>query len=230
MKVLPLLFFSLLYKISLFSQDTSFITVKAGQHITDVFTTADIFYYPQFTYGKVFFKDGNTAEAKMNYNRLLDEMHFIDPKGDTLALANEKTIKFITLGKDSFYHNEGYLRRVSGNNVGKLAVKQVWRFADKKKASAYNITSSVSSISSRSSYYDGRRFHNLAVKEDIVLSKVEQYYIGDKYNRFVLAGKKNLLMLFPKEQNRIDMYLKENKVHFSNKEDLEKIVQFLEHL
>lgn len=194
----------------------------------DVLSTADIFHYPQFTYGKVFFKDGVIAETKLNYNRFLDEMHFINPKGDTLALTNEKTIQVIAIGKDSFYYDQGYVRLISSGNGMQLADKQTWKLADKRKTGAYNISSSVSSISSRSNYFDGRRSHNLNVKEDVVLVKVEQYYFGDKYNRFVLADKKNLRKLFPKEQERIDTYLKENKIDFDNKEDLKKIVQFLE--
>jgi hypothetical protein len=34
-------------------------------------------------------------------------------------------------------------------------------------------------------------------------------------------------MLFPKEQRQIENYLKENKIDFSNKNDLEKLVGFL---
>ena len=230
MKALPLLLFALIYYTGLFAQNTTSIAVKAGSNIMDVLSTADVFHYPQFTSGKVLFKDGISAEAKLNYNRLLDEMHFIDPKGDTLAIANEKTIKFIVIDKDSFFYDQGYVRLLYGNNVVKLAIKQVWKVVDTKKTGAYNMASSVSSISSKSSYFDGRRFHKITVNENVVLSKVEQYYFGDKYNRFVLANKKNLLMLFAKEQRRIEMYLKENKVDFNNKDDLEKVVQFLEHL
>jgi hypothetical protein len=227
MKALPLLLFAFIHYTCPFAQSKTSVTIKAGSSIMDVLSTAEIFQYSQFTYGKVYFKDGTNAEAKMNYNRLLDEIHFIDAKGDTLALANEKTIKYIAIGEDSFYYEQSYLRRISGNNIAKLAVNQVWKFSDKRKGSAYNITSSISSISSRSSYYDGRRFHAISIKEDVVLSMVEQYYFGDKFNHFVKAGKKGLMMLFPREERRINGYLKDNKVDFDNKEDLEKIIQFL---
>ncbi len=70
--------------------------------------------------------------------------------------------------------------------------------------------------------------YDLVVDEDIVLKKIEQFYLGDNYNHFVLANKKNLLMLFPKEQQRIEAYLKENKINFTNKDDLEKMVRFLD--
>ncbi len=230
MKTLLLLLYALLYYTYPFAQNTTSIIVKAGSNIRDVLSTADVFQYPQFAKGKVFFKDGSSAEAKMNYNRLVDEMHFIDPKRDTLALANEKLIKWIAINQDTFYYDQGYVRLISSTDVAKLAVKQVWIMGDTRKIGAYNTANSTSSITSYSSYSAGSRIYNLFVNEEVVLRKVEHYYFGDRYNHFVLAGKKNLLMLFPKEQRRIEVYLKENKIDFSNKDDLEKAVQFLDHL
>ena len=230
MKVLLSLLFALVYVTALFSQNTSFVTVKAGSNVMDVLTIADVFHYPQFTYGKVFFKDRIVAEVKINYNRLLDEMHFIGPTGDTLALANEETVKFIAIGEDSFFYDQGYVRNILGGRVVKLAVKQVWKVVGNNKRGAYNSASGVSAISSKSSYYNGTGLYKINVSEDVVLSKVERYYFGDQYNHFVLAGKKNLLMLFPKEQRRIGMFLTENKIDFNNRDDLEKTVQFLEQL
>ncbi len=41
-------------------------------------------------------------------------MQFIDPKGDTLALANESTLNFISIGADTFfYKNKGYIEQVA---------------------------------------------------------------------------------------------------------------------
>ena len=230
MKALLLLLLAFTTYTTSLAQSTATVTVKAGSSIMDVLSTAEVFHYPQFTSGKVFFRDGSNAEAKMNYNRLLDEMHFIGPTGDTLALANERLIHFIAVGDDSFYYEQTYLRRIAGNNIVRLAVNQVWKITDKKKASAYGITSSISSISSRGFMTDGRKLYNMNVKEDVVLSNVEHYYFGDKYGRFVLAGKKNLQILFPKVQEQLVSYLKDNKVDFTKKEDLENVVKFLEHL
>ena len=196
----------------------------------DVLPTSDIFFYPHFTSGKVFLRDGTNAEAKLNYNRLVDEMHFINPNGDTLALANEKNIKYVAIGNDTFYYDGGYVRLLSAGNFVKLAVKQVWTISDTRQIGAYNTTNNSVSMLSYTSINEGGRVYDLTVHEDVILTKVELYYFGDSYNHFVIAGKTNLLMLFPKEQRRIGMYFKENKINFNNKDDVEKIVQFLEHL
>ncbi len=215
---------------ALIAQNTTFVTVKAGAKVMDVLSMADVFYYPEFTSGRVFFRDGSGVEAKLNYNCLFDEMHFIDPRGDTLALANEKTIRIISIGRDTFYYDGGYIRLLAGNDVVKLADKQVWRVGEGRMTGAFNASSSTSSITSFTTYAAGGSRYGLVVNEDVDLSKANHYYFGDKYNSFVLAGKKNLLMLFPKEQRQIELYLKENKVNFSKREDLEKLLQFLGHL
>ncbi|MCW3109444.1 MAG: hypothetical protein JWQ09_3950, partial [Segetibacter sp.] len=211
------------------AQKKTFAIVKAGANIMDVLSTPDVFYFPEFTSGKVLHRDRTTAEGKLNYNRLVDEMHFINSKGDTLALADEMNIEYVAIGKDTFYYDGGYLRVLSSGNLAKLAMKDIWIISETRQVGAYNTTNTSVSITSFKSYTEGGRLYDLTVNEDVVLKKAEQHYFGDANNHFVLAGKKELLMLFPKEQRRIEMYLKENKINFTKKDDLEKIVQFLDH-
>jgi hypothetical protein len=214
---------------SLWAQDSTFVTIKAGNRILDVLKTTDIFLYPQFISGKVFFRSGTKAIAMMNYNSLTDQMLFIDPKGDTLAVKDEKTVKFIAVDKDTFYYDEGYIRLVASNSVVRLAERQVWEVADIRKIGSHNRPSTTFAISSYDALSDGiGKTHNLILNEDLVLRKKANYYFGDRYNLFLPAGKKNLRLLFPKKQNSFANYLKENKVNFDKKDDLEKLAQFLE--
>ena len=230
MKALLLLFFILIGYTELSAQDSTLVTIKAGNKVRDVLTSADIYFYPQFTDGKVFFRDGAKAVVDMNYTRLFDQMLFINPKGDTLAIADEKTIKFIVIHQDTFYFDEGYVRIIANDGIIKLAEKQVWVVADVRKIGTHNRPTTTVAVTSFSSYTDERdaaKSHDLILNEDIVLRKETQYYFGDEYNHFVRAGKKKLLLLFPKEQRRIEDYVKENKVNFDKKDDLEKLSKFL---
>ncbi|HVG16860.1 MAG TPA: hypothetical protein VM935_17950 [Chitinophagaceae bacterium] len=226
MKGLLILLFGPLFHSGLIAQTTS-VTVKAGSKIKDVLATEDLFLYPRFIKGKVFFRDGTKAEAQLNYCSLGSEMHFIGPKGDTLVLAGEETVQLIQIDKDSFYYDKGYVRIIGGNNYLKLARKELWIVTDTKKVGAYNTSSNSSSITSYTAYNEGGRTYDLVINEDMLLKKAEQYYFGDKFNHFVLAGKQNLLALFPKKQGLIKTYLKENKIDFDNREDLGKLVRLL---
>ena len=230
MRSLLLLFIILIGYADLSAQDSTFVTIKTGQNVKDVLTPSDIYYYPQFTNGKVFLRDGSMAVGKMNYNRLYGQMLFINPIGDTLALADEKNIKFIVIDKDTFYYDGGYLRLMANGGVVKLTEKQIWVLADIRKIGTHNRPTTTVAVTSFSSYTDGRdaaKSKDLIMNEDVVLRKETQYYFGDKYNLFVPASKKGLLQVFPKEQREIDNYLKENKVNFNKKEDVEKLYQFL---
>lgn len=228
MKTRLLLLFILISYATLRAQDSTLVTVKSGSSISDVLTTTDVYLYPQFVRGTVSFKNGTTAGAMMNYNSLIDQLLFIDPKGDTLALRDEKTLQLISLGNDTFFYDEGYVRLVASNSVVKLAERQVWEVADIRKIGSHNRPSATFAVTSYSTLTD--RFgktHDLLLNEDLLLRKKPAYYLGDRYNHFVPASKKNLLLLFPKEQNKLSTYLNENKVNFDRKADLEKLAQFL---
>jgi hypothetical protein len=157
-------------------------------------------------------------------------MQFIDFKGDTLNLANPGTIKFIRISNDLFYYDNGYVKLIKDNNTIKFAAKQTLKVSGKSKIGAYNMASPGSAIDSYSSLTIDHKNYNLTPREDVTLTKKTEYYFGDKYNHFVLANKKNILRLYSKQDGIITAYLKENNVDFSNREDLEKLLQFLTNL
>ena len=218
---------------NLSAQDSTLVIIKAGNRVKDVLTPTDIYHYPQFTDGNVVFRDGTRIDAKMNYTRLFDQMLFIGEKGDTLALAEEKITKFIAIGQDTFYYDKGYVRIIIDNDFVKLAEKQTWVVADVRKIGTHNrptTTVAITSLSTYSNGTDAAKSKDLLLNEDIVLRKETQYYFGNVNNHFVLAGKKRLQQLFPKEEMSIENYLKENKINFDKKDDLIKLAQFLTQL
>jgi len=230
MKPLLLLLFILIGYSGLWAQDSTLVTIKAGNRVKDVLSTSEIYYYPQFTNGKVFLRDGSRAGAKMNYTRLYDQMLFIDPRGDTLALADEKTIKFIIVDKDTLYYDEGYVRLIANYGAVKLAEKQIWVVADVRKIGTHDTPKNTVAITSLSNYSDatGRaKSYDFLINEDIIIRKETQYYFGDENNHFARSGKKKLMLLFPKDQLSLENYLKENKVDFDKKNDIEKLAQFI---
>ena len=231
MKLLLLIFILISYT-DLWAQDSTYITIKSGDIVQEGLSTAEMYYYPQFTKGVVFFKSGTKATAKINYTRLFDQILFIDGKGDTLALAEEQTIKFIAVDKDTFYYDEGYVRIIADNDFVKLAEKQIWVVADIRKPGPHNTSTSTIGVTSVRTFRQGDDAvrNPLTLDEDIVLRKETHYYFGDEYNHFARAGKKGLFELFNKKQRSIENYLKENKVDFNKKDDIEKLYQFVSKL
>lgn len=216
--------------LSLSAQDSLHVTIKAGYKVSDVLNSSDIYYYPQFTYGKVLFRDGSKSAAKMNYNRLFDQMLFISSNGDTLAIDDEKNIRSIFIDKDTFYYDEGYVRVIANYGNAKLAEKQTWVLEDIRKIGTHNSQAKTFAVYSFNMFTTNdteTKSKDLILNEDIILRKESQYFFGDDFNHFVRSSRKRLLVLFPKDEQVIDNYLKDNKVNFDKKEDLEKLVQFL---
>lgn len=227
MRVLPLIV--LVCCCSAHAQDSTII-IKAGTSFNETVSMTDLYEYPQFVYGRVFFRSGDSSGGRLNYNRFLDEMQFIDFKGDTLNLANAGTIKFIRISNDLFYYDNGYVKLIKENNTIKLAAKQTLAVSAKNKIGAYNMASSASAIDSYSSLVINNKNYNLTPREDITLTKKTEYFFGDKYNHFVLANKKNILRLYSKQEVTVAAYLKENNVDFNKREDIEKLFQYLANL
>ena len=227
MKVLPLIV--LVCCFNAHAQDSTII-IKAGTSFNESVSITDQFEYSQFVYGKVFFRPGDSSGGRLNYNRFLDQMQFIDFKGDTLNIAYPGTIKFIRINNDLYYYDNGFVKLIKDNNTIKLAAKQTLRLSGKAKIGAYNMPSSSSAIDSYSSLVIDNKNYNLTPREDITLTKKTEYYFGDKYNHFVLANKKNISRLYSKQDGAITAYLKENNVDFNKREDIERLFQYLTNL
>ena len=213
------------------AQDSTII-IKAGTSFNESVPITDLYEYPEFVYGKVFFIQGDSSGGRLNYNRFLDQMQFIDFRGDTLNIAYPGTIKFIRISNDLFYYDNdyGYVKLIKDNNTIKLAAKQSLKVLGRNKIGAYDMASPGSAIDNYASFTIDNKNYNLTPRVDITLTKKTQYYFGDKYNHFVLANKKNLLSLYSKKDGAITAYLKENKVDFNNPEDIEKLFQYLTNL
>jgi hypothetical protein len=221
-----IILFCLVYSHNCYTQMTSPIRVKAGEDLYDKLAS-EIFLYPGFTRGIVQFRDGRMNQATLNYNMLIGEMQFINDKNDTLALANELTIKYITIAKDSFYFSGGYLQFISGNASAKLVKKQIIKIVDQEKIGAYDQPTSTGAITSYSSIAGDLKTFKLDVRQDVVLAKLTTYYFADKYNNFFKATKKNVLKYFPKKERELSDYVKSNNINFENENDLLKLLAFL---
>lgn len=223
---LSILFIMMACSATIFAQMSSPVRVKAGEDLYEKLAK-EIYLYPAFNKGIILFKDGKMSQANFNYNMLNGEMQFIDAKGDTLSLANELTIKYVTIAEDSFFYGDGYLRLIAENESAKIAKKQVIKVIDKQKIGAYDQPSSAGSVTSYSSLSNELRNYKLDTRQDILLAKQTSFYLGDKYNNFFRYTKKNVFKNFPKKEKELNEYLKTNNVNFDKEEDLVRLLAVL---
>ena len=229
MKYSLLLFCVPLFNLATSAQNKKTYKVNPGEKVYDVIPKNDMYKYPEFRQAIVLLKDGTYGSAKVNYNSLFAEMQFIDPKGDTLSLADENNIISIAVKKDTFYYDNGYMELMAGYNKVKLARRRLIDFSNREKIGALDIANAgeietYTTVSSRTYMKD------LIAKEVLTFSERTIYFFGDRFNHFFLANKKNLLKMYAKQQTKISDYLKTNPVNFTDENDLERLVIFLQAL
>ncbi len=129
-----------------YAQTEKMYSVKMGEIPDEVIPAEVIYLLPGFTQGIVFFKDGSSSTQRFNYNSLLDEMHFINERGDTLAIAEPALIKTVEIDSIKFYYDLGYVQQIFTQGNYKLAVKQKWKQIPDKKTGGYDTRSDIASI------------------------------------------------------------------------------------
>jgi hypothetical protein len=216
-----------LFSLGAAAQDKERVVVKAGSDINEVMATK-IYQYPGFVKGVVMYKNGKASAGTLNYNRLSASIEFLTSEGDTLVLDEEETIRWVTLKEqDSFFYDKMYLQLVKSGSALKLAKNERFRVADQQKIGGYGQPSSASAIDAYSSISDGTKRLSLDVMTDVILVRHVTFYIGDRFNNYLPASRKNLLKLIPEKEAAIRKYFNKNQVDFHKKEDLEKLLDFL---
>ncbi len=221
---------SIIFLIALFSvarlqaQEEEVYTVKAHQLIP----SKVIYALPGFTVGTAFLRDGTTARQPLNYNYLTGEMQFINRGGDTLAIADPGTIKYIAIDTAVFYYEKGFLKQVFIVDSFKLAERQVLTQLPGKIAGGYGTGNEGGDGAQQFGNVTTEAFgtQHLRADKDISFKKVVTYYLGDRFNLFLRADKSTFTHFFSKKKALVEQYIREHNVNFKNKLDLQKLLQF----
>ena len=228
-KIWVFLFFFLIVLSNASAQFSQSIRIKSGEDIYEKLAR-EIYLYPSFIKGTVFFKSEKANHASLNYNLLHGKMLFIHPMGDTLSIADEDSIKFIQILQDTFFFNKDYLQLIKGNNIVKLALKQVITVVDQEKIGGYGQPVPGGAVSSLDVLSTESQTFRLDIRRDLILDKRVTFYLGDSQNRFLPANKKNLLGIFPDRRKELINYLDKMDTNFNNVQDLIRLLNFMKML
>ena len=188
--------------------------------------------YENFTQGKVVLRDSNVFEVKMNYHQILDQLLFINPKGDTLGIKQPENIAYVTIGSDSFYHFKkvGFLQQLTHYVGYNILVRRTLKYIGRENKGPYGTYSPVNSSSSQPDIAVGDLDLQRKMRPDEQLLYVNnvQYYVSDRFKNFFPATKKNIFNLFSKNESELKLYFKENDINLNKKTDLEKLMAFVQ--
>ncbi len=202
--------------------------VNAGLRVEECIPFNERFRFPEFTAGKVTFKNGTISQAKLNYNYVVSEMQFLQGK-DTLSIANEKDILGIIIAGDIFIVNKGYLELIFDDKV-QVGIKQYFNLMDVRKKDPYGEIGSGAATDSYSSLHSNGQYNKLTVNQNRIFQMVSEYYLAASSREFVPFTKKKVMQLFPKNKTDIEDYLNSNKVDFDSRIDLVRFAEYLSKL
>jgi hypothetical protein len=203
--------------------------VNPGQRIADVLTPKDIYRFPEFKSGTVYFYDDRKIDAPLNYNLLTQTVQFISPNNDTLSLADEKEIKAIGIDGHYYLYRDGYYEVKNAFGKNKFLARQSIRIANIKKIGAYGQTVE-GGANTYTNFSNGATDVTLMVNTKTTLLKEETYFFADENNGISSASKKSLLKLLSKNEDTVGNFIEANAIDFKKKTDIEKLIAYLNSL
>jgi hypothetical protein len=212
-----------------FCQSNSTILVKAVKTPRKRFPAKNNL-LPQFLPGRLIYPQNKVSEVlRFNYNQLHGAMQFIDPKGDTLFIAEDSNIfKYVHVGNDLYFHDfkQGYFEMVTREGKIKLLSQFRWKIIRKEIVvdNGYGTSASVANTE-----YSARRsneINNFVQNENTLFGKEWAFFLlGDK-DKVYKATKSTFLKLFSDNKQEIQAFLKDEAIDFNNQAHLQKLLEF----
>ena len=210
--------FLFLLSISLFAQN-DFLNQEISTH--------NQFLYKAFMPGIVFFNDGGTAKADLNYNVFSEEMQFFED-GHIKSIKNPEEIKYIKLPGVSYYMINGkFYEVIYKTDVTLLMCKKLNWESVNKPTGAYGTSSENSAVSqikvsgSHTETYTGRE--DVEDSKNISAEIYSQFYIYDDEKINILT-KNKYLKHYSKFKTELNEYIEKDEISFSNPDNLKDLM------
>jgi hypothetical protein len=193
---------------------------------------SSIYQYDNFREGIVTFRNGSRQRARLNYNRMLAKLMFIDERNDTLLLTNKLLIRYVLID------NRQYLpgQRDEDNDLEVLASYPDMKLARTTKAVVGGNGDNASTQQFKSDststvpnalllVNQGPDFQWQNNASAHVARQKSLLYIIDTNERVYRASYRNLTRLLRGKKAAIDRYLNENTVNFDDPQQLKALVE-----
>ena len=217
----------LILSINLSAQEYKTVRIKAGTKVQEYFPVSERYLYPAFVPGQVVFKNGKYNNLILNYNILFGEIEFIQA-ADTLFISKKKDIRFV-VAQDTFFYDMGYIEVISGGSI-RVGLKQYVKIKEILKEGAFGTTNRFSSVDTYNSMASNGISYDLIPREDIEVQRTLEYYLSGLSGDFLPFTRKNVIQLFPQNEDKIKAYIKSNKIDLDTRDDLLKFADYLRSL
>ncbi len=216
--VIGLLFISLQ---QIAAQNTD-VTKKSSEENLKEFASS-IYKYPSFAHGKIILKDSTVIDAKLNCNRVLGKIVYLDRVNKALALENPETVSEVTIANDTFYiYKNSYVQKYTHCSKVNLYIKQSLAYVDK------NMPVVISSGGRLPYSNEDEKKGEKGIEKYSKFQLTNEFFIADYSMNYLIASKKSMLDLFPSAKEPLKKYLQQHTVSFNNASQIEKLLHYMD--
>ncbi len=185
--------------------------------------------FPDFTKGKVIFKEGSPREAQLNYNSLTREMVFHD-RGEILAMSEADLARVDTViieGRRFFLMDDNFVE-LAYSGVNELYLEHRCRVLRPGSRGAYGTESHSSASTSYASLVSAGHVYQLELPDGYQADPYLVFLVkrDGELNRF--ANMRQLRRAFRDQRDDIRSFTREHEVNFNEAESVVKLIRYLE--
>jgi hypothetical protein len=181
--------------------------------------------FPEFRNSRVVYRGLSPISCKANYNFLLDEIHYLNEKGDTMAIANPHDLSYVLISDRMFIPSKkGYLEVIEKGNVS-LVYKWVCRIRSKAREGALGISTDAPGVYQMNRISFDSREWNIKVNEEGLASVEVIPFLLAKSRIILISGEVSFLKAFHNRE-ALKKYLIENPMDYHKESDLRRFTEY----
>lgn len=200
------------------------LSAQKNEIVNSKFTNSSQFLFNEFIEGDIYFKDGNTSLADLNYNIFFQEILFMkNEQSLVLNMLNDiNSIKFDSI-EFMILNGKIYESIIISNTHNVIKSRKIDHGSASNTEGAYGGSTETSATedwkymvekASGVTYYPN--VHN---EDDKEFKMITRYFIL-KNDKIYSLTKKKLYKLFPEKGEKIKNYIKNNKLSLSVDNDI----------
>lgn len=203
------------------------IKVFNGKVIEGDFFLKKLYFFDNFTDGRIRLSDGTVYEGKLNVNTMTQSVRVITDTRDTISIKTERMVETISAGNSFFFKMNGfYIQVLNTDGFSSLGISRVMKIGQERIEGAYGGSNEVSSIAKLSSVDVENRLEMIKGSSNVKYDYIEKLYLI-KDGKLLPVTKKNIQKLYPKKRALIDKYISENNTRFNNNESVINLYNFI---
>nr|WP_295923377.1 hypothetical protein [uncultured Dyadobacter sp.] len=196
--------------------------------------SSQIYRYPEFINGTVYFANGTKRPAKLNYNYQHGQVQFIGPLADTLLVTGKAYIDRVEMEGKVFFLSDAHgdmeaIERFGNVYLGERmqpeAIGTKLSHSGQRFSASNGSTSSSLLVSNQGGHF---QWENNATGQS--WSVRASYFLIDRNRVYRTATRRNFLTVYGRHKREVNRFLRDNKVNFKNAADLRKLLIFCEGL